>query len=97
MPIQREWKDGDKVDLEIPLKLRVEPIDPQHTDTVALLAGPLVLFGDQAQGLTRAHLLAAKNMAPELWHVSPGGDRVLKFVPWTVIEDEPYKTYLRVT
>jgi hypothetical protein len=64
---------------------------------VAVLVGPLVLFGDQVPGLTRAHLLAAKQVASQVWHVSPDRNLVMKMVPWTVLgEDEPYTTYLRV-
>jgi len=59
--------------------------------------GPLVLFGDQVPALSRTQLLAAKRMAPGAWHVSPGGDQVLKMVSWTALsENEPYTTYLRV-
>lgn len=74
---------------------RLEAIDERHPDVVALMVGPLVLFGDQAPGLTRAQLLAAKRMAPGLWHAGTGGV-VLKFLTWTLIEDQPYTTYLKV-
>jgi uncharacterized protein len=95
--VQREWKDGDRIEVELPLKARLEAIDPQHADTVALLVGPLVLFGYPVPGLTRAQLLAAKRMAPGVWHVSPDSNLVIKMVAWTTIsEDEPYTTYLRV-
>lgn len=95
--VQREWKDGDRIEVELPLKVRLEAIDAQHADTVALVVGPLVLFGNQVPGLTRAHLLAAKRMAPGVWHVSPDGNIVMKMVSWTTIsEGEPYTTYLRV-
>ncbi len=93
--VEREWKNGDRVELELPLKMRLEAIDAQHADTVALLAGPLVLFGDQVPGLTRAQLLSAKKMVPGLWHVGLGNG-VMKMVSWTVLEDQPYTTYLRV-
>jgi len=94
--IEREWKSGDRIELELPMKIRLEAIDAQHSDMVAVLVGPLVLFGDQVPGLTRAHLLAAKKMAKELWHVSPDGNVVMKMVPWTVLgESQPYATYLR--
>ena len=96
--IEREWKSGDRIELELPMKPGLEPVDAQHPDVVALLVGPLVLFGSQAPGLTRAQLLAPQKMAAGVWHVSLGGDRVMKMVPWTSIsEDEPYTTYLRVT
>ncbi len=47
--IRREWKTGDRIELELPLKMRLETIDPQHTDTVALLRGPLVLMAVKQQ------------------------------------------------
>ena len=80
------------------MRPRLEAIDAQHPDIVALMVGPLVLFGDQTPGLTRAQLLAPKKMAPGIWHVSLGGDRLMKMVSWTGLsEDEPYTTYMRVT
>lgn len=95
--ISRQWKDGDRIELELPMTTRLEAIDAQHPDVVALMVGPLVLFGDQVPGLTRANLLAAKKMAHWLWHVSPDGNIVVKLVTWTVLEDQPYTTYLRIT
>jgi DUF1680 family protein len=95
--IERKWKSGDRLELEFPMKIRLEAIDTQHPDTVAVLYGPLVLFGGQAPGLKREHLLAAKRMAREVWQTSPDGNVVMKMVPWTVLtEEQPYTTYLRV-
>jgi uncharacterized protein len=42
--IERTWKSGDRVELELPLRTRLMPVDPQHPMTQALLCGPLVLF-----------------------------------------------------
>ena len=42
--VWREWKDGDRIEVELPLKARLEALDPQHADTVALIVGPIVLF-----------------------------------------------------
>jgi len=96
--IQRDWKNGDHIELELPMKPRLEAIDKQHPDTVALLVGPLVLFGSQVSGLTRAQLLAPQKMAKGVWHVSLGGDRLMKMVTWTELsENEPYTTYLQTT
>jgi hypothetical protein len=96
--VQRKWKTGDLIDVELPMTTRLEAVDAQHVDTVALLVGPLVLFAinDSPPAVSRMQLLAAKKMAPGLWHVSPDGDRVMKMVAWTVLEDQPYTTYLRV-
>jgi uncharacterized protein len=96
--LEREWKSGDRVELELPMKPRLEAVDPHHPDVVALLVGPIVLFGNQAPGLTRDQLLAPKKVADGIWNILLGGDRVMKMVPWTALrENEPYTTYLRVT
>ena len=95
--VQREWKDGDRVEVEIPLKTRLEAVDAQHTDTVALVTGPLVLFAitDSQPSVTRAGLLAAKKSGAQSWQVETASGR-LKMLPWTEVEDKGYTTYLRV-
>jgi DUF1680 family protein len=40
----RRWRNLDRVELQLPRKMRLQAIDPQHPETVALLCGPLVLF-----------------------------------------------------
>jgi hypothetical protein len=95
--VQREWKNGDRVDLELPMTTRLEAVDPQHPETVALLNGPLVLFAltDAEPKLTRAQLLAAKKMSAQDWQVDTAAGP-MKMLPFTAIGDEPYSTYLRV-
>jgi len=96
--VERQWKDGDQIELELPLKARLEAIDARHPDVVALLVGPLVLFsiGESQPVVTRAQLLAVKKMVPEVWHVTLEKG-VMKLMPFTAIEDQQYTTYLRVT
>lgn len=43
--IEREWKDGDSVEIRLPMSLHVETM-PDDPKTVALLYGPIVLAGD---------------------------------------------------
>jgi uncharacterized protein len=96
--IEREWKNGDRIEVELPMTPRLEAIDAQHPDVAALMAGPLVLFGitDSQPQVTRAQLLAVKKMASNVWHV-PLDNGVMKLMPFTAIEDQAYTTYLRVT
>jgi DUF1680 family protein len=98
--IEREWRDGDRIDLELPRRLRLEPIDANHTDTVALLCGPLVLFavrnGEDAPAATRRDLLAARQTAARSWSAGNGAG-TLTLLPYVAIEAERYSTYLRVT
>lgn len=99
--IRREWHLGDRVELELPLKMRLETIDPQHTDTVALLRGPLVLMAVKQQqdgplpSLTRAQLLAAKRVSERQWQVSSNSGPVT-MLPFTSLGSLSYTTYLKV-
>jgi DUF1680 family protein len=95
--IPRTWKSGDRIELHFPMKMRFEPIDSNHPNIAALLYGPLVLFGIQANGktITRAQLLAATQVDPTTWKAeSASGPVVLR--PFISITDEPYSTYLHV-
>lgn len=78
--------------------MRLEPIDPQHAQTVALLSGPLVLFAitDAQPVLTRAQLLAAKKTGVQTWEVGTGNGS-MKMLPFTAIKEEQYSTYLRIS
>ena len=95
--VQRSWKSGDRVDLELPMKTRLEAVDPQHADTVSLLLGPVVLFAmtDADPHVTRAQLLAAKETGAGSWQVETTNG-TLKMLPFAAIGEEPYSTYLRI-
>ncbi|MFZ1129370.1 MAG: hypothetical protein WAN38_01285, partial [Terriglobales bacterium] len=94
--IHRQWRTGDRIELDLPMRLGLEAVDPQHPQTVALVFGPLVLFPitDTQPQLTRADLLAAKRMNNRTWEVKAAGG-VVKMKPFTDIEEEQYSTYLR--
>ena len=67
--LRRTWKKGDRIELDLPMKLRLESIDPQHPQTVALLCGPLVLFAitATAPSITTQQLLAARKTGQQSW------------------------------
>lgn len=100
--IRRTWKSGDRVELELPFTTRLEAVDAQHPDTVAVVTGPLVLMalrgGDQpTQPPSRAALLAAAQTGPESheWTAGSGAGRVeLRAFP--DIGDRSYTTYMQV-
>jgi uncharacterized protein len=96
--VQRKWKTGDRVELELPLTKRLEPIDPRHPKTVALLCGPLVLFAitESAPVVTGPQLLSAKKVGKQDWQVETAAGP-LKMLPFTAISDEQYSTYLALT
>jgi len=95
--VEREWKSGDRIDLELPMKTRLETIDARHPETVALMYGPLVLFAvtGAQPAVTRAQLLAAKKVGAQSWEVATASV-TMKMLPFVAIEDEEYATYLRV-
>ena len=93
--VTRRWADGDRIDLELPRALRLEPLDRTHPDTVALLAGPLVLFpvrtGGEPPRPQRAELLAARQVAPRRWQMTVG-DTAVTLLPYVEIDAEHYAT-----
>jgi len=95
--VLREWKDGDRIEVELPLKARLESVDAQHADTVALVVGPVVLFAvtDSQPVVTRGQLLAAKKTGAQSWQAETAGG-AMKMLPFTGIGDQEYTTYLRV-
>ncbi|NDJ13110.1 MAG: hypothetical protein EBY17_18260 [Acidobacteriia bacterium] len=44
--VERTWASGDTVEIRIPLRLRMEPVDRQHPDRVAVVRGPVVMALD---------------------------------------------------
>ncbi len=42
--LNRHWTKGDRIELHLPMATRLEAIDAQHPNIVALMYGPLVLF-----------------------------------------------------
>lgn len=100
--VGREWRTGDRVELELPLKMRLEPIDARHTDVVALLRGPLVLMAVKERQesplprVTRQQLLSAARVSERQWQANSGSGPV-RMIPFTSLGDLPYATYLQVS
>jgi DUF1680 family protein len=54
--LSREWKAGDKIEMQLPMRLRMEAM-PDDSTVAAFLYGPLVLAGDLGnEGLTEDHI-----------------------------------------
>lgn len=73
VPINRTWKNGDKVEIKIPFSLRLEAM-PDDSNRVAVMYGPLVLAGDLgAINDSASHVpmyvpvLMTKNRNPQAW------------------------------
>lgn len=96
--VRREWKNGDRVTLELPMKMRLEAINPRHPDTVALLLGPVVLFpiAPESRQITRQQLLRATDAGGGKWQVQTA-TTPMTMLPFIAINDEQYSTYLKVS
>ncbi|MGA8540957.1 MAG: beta-L-arabinofuranosidase domain-containing protein [Terriglobales bacterium] len=100
--VGRQWRTGDRVELDMPMTMRLEAVDAQHPQIVGLVFGPVVLFAitdnqpDNQPSLTRADLLAAKRTDQRIWQVRTDSAPI-RMLPFTDIGEEQYSTYLRVT
>ncbi len=97
--LQRTWKDGDRIELELQLPLRIESIDENHPETVALVRGPLVLFAiaSDPPAITRQQLLSPAQLPNQTaWRADTASGPLL-FRPFTAMDDQPYSTYLKVS
>jgi hypothetical protein len=90
--IERRWNDGDRIDLDLPMPVRLVPINAHHPDVVALVRGPQVLFAlAQEPKLSRSQLLGVRRTDDGCWQA--GG---VRFAPFTAIHDAPYTAYIRL-
>ncbi|MDQ2774068.1 MAG: glycoside hydrolase family 127 protein [Acidobacteriota bacterium] len=96
--LQRTWKDGDRIELELALPVRLEAIDPAHSDTVAVVRGPLVLsaISDNVPTVTRQQLLSLTRLPDQRTWRADTASGPLPFRPFFAIDDERYSTYLNV-
>lgn len=99
LALQHNWKNGDRVEFEIGMPLRVEAVDAQNPNLVALVRGPIALFavGNLPDRMTRSQLLSATAVSKysEDWLVK-SDDAPVTFRPFAAIGDEPYRLYHQV-
>ena len=96
--IHRTWKNGDRIELELPMPLRLEAVDEQHPNLVALSRGPLVLhaISDARPAFERLELLRAQQSGDKSGDSSAlatDGSRII-LRPFMNIGDEGYNTYV---
>lgn len=98
-PLTRTWKSGDRVEYEIGMPLRLQAVDAQNPQIVALVRGPLAMFaiGTLPPTFSRAQLLAASAAAAssEDWIVQGNGGKVT-FRPFAAVGKETYRLYHKV-
>jgi uncharacterized protein len=96
--LRRTWKDGDRVELELPMPLRLEPVDANHPNVVALLRGPLVLFAvaDSQPSFDKSALLQARSTGNTNgdWIAQAADGSSISMRPFMNIDKENYSTYV---
>jgi hypothetical protein len=98
--LRRLWKEGDRIQIELPTPLRLEAVDANHPDLVALLCGPLVLMAvaETQPAFDRESLLRARplhNTAGD-WTVTSAEGAPVTMRPFMSIDKEGYSTYVRL-
>jgi DUF1680 family protein len=98
--MRNTWKDGDRVELELPMPLRLEAVDANHPDVVALMQGPLVLMAvaESQPTFDRNALLQAKaaNNATGDWLANSAEGKSIAMRPFMKIDKESYSTYVQL-
>jgi DUF1680 family protein len=97
--IERTWRDGDRVEVTLPMARRLEPL-PHAPNLVAVMSGPLVLAGRLGTaGLTPgADIIVNERKSGEMLNrpmdVPPlAKSRQLELAPWHRMAHERYTLY----
>ena len=94
--IERAWTPGDKVTIQVPMRLTFESVDKQHPNRVAVMYGPVVLVRNQSP------ILISKGENVASWILENGkplefkaaGQPLGTLVPfYQVGEGTPYNMY----
>jgi uncharacterized protein len=100
LELRREWRNGDRIALQLERSLRLESVDEQHPDLVAVMAGPLALFalGERFLPFTRRDLLAIRQLAPAStdWRARTA-DGTQAFKPYYALGFETTRLYQPVS
>ena len=96
--IRRTWKDGDRVELELPMPLRLEQVDANHPKLVALMQGPLTLhaIAETQPSFEKNGLLQAKATSNPKgdWTATSADGSSVTMRPFMNIDKESYSTYV---
>lgn len=98
--LRRLWKEGDRIQIELPRPLRLETVDANHPNLVALLCGPVVLMAvtETQPEFDRESLLRARPLdnAAGDWTATSTDGALVTMRPFMSIDKESYSTYVRL-
>jgi hypothetical protein len=97
--LRRRWQNRDSVEVTLPFTFRTDRIDEQHPHTVALMRGPLLLVAlEPSIKLPRGSVASPEGLKPvpyrpQSFELQATLDKV-RFVPFYVVQEETYSTYI---
>lgn len=86
LSIQREWKEGDRIELTLPMKLSLAPM-PDDANLAVILYGPLVLAGELGTDQTVTDMQQASN--PDAHFAVPASP-----APRLIVENRDPQTWI---
>lgn len=91
------WKTGDRVEVAFEQSPRLEAVDTQNPNVVALVRGPVAYFavGEIPAGITRAQLLSATAAGASGEVVVKTDKGEMRMRPFALIGDETYRLYIQ--
>lgn len=95
-PLTRNWNNGDRVEYEIGMPLRLQAVDPENRGVVALVRGPVAMFaiGNLPANFSPAQLLAASAVGSSSEDLIVSADTgKVTFRSFAAIKDEDYRLY----
>ncbi len=102
--IHRNWQDGDRITVRLPMRFEVRPLDSQSPFPAVIMRGPVALAvrstghnpGDIVREHNLDHALVASEGEPLGYHVWRDSDLLVR--PFYVFKQgEPYSLYLDPT
>jgi len=98
LTVEQVWREGDTLQVTLPMALRYEPIAPETPDKQALLYGPLLLvaLADKPVSMEGERAVIDVVKQPDALPTFRTHDGAITFLPLYKVKDERYTTYLSV-
>jgi DUF1680 family protein len=95
-PVARDWRHGDRIEIEFAMPVQLQAIDAQHPKTVALTYGPLALFA-LGESFPQLHSDSLRQVRPSaagshLW-LTGSDASTLQWKTFPDIQNEKYRLY----